>query len=345
LPNYFIANYTATATGAFGEAARTTFTDGNIASATIDMLESTCTTGASSFSFGSTACAHVVATVQGGGTTDWRIQWYAPGVDPAVGPTSHEVGFTEPAGTTTVTRNDTFAPATIGTTWKVVVCKTANSGKCSAGNQVASATFAVVKGDQTITFGALPNKTFGDSPVTVSATGGGSTSPVTFAVGAADNCTSGGTNGATITITGAGSCTVTAAQAGSANYNAASPVARTFSIAKASATLALSNLSATYDGSPHAATVTTSPSGLSGVSITYDGSATAPTNAGSYAVVASLTNANYQASNAAGTLVIAKASATLSLSDLSATYDGSAHAATTTTSPSGLSGVSVTYDG
>ena len=76
---------------------------------------------------------------------------------------SHEVGFTEPAGTTTVTRNDTFAPATIGTTWKVVVCKTANSGKCSAGNQVASATFAVVKGDQTIN-SALSNKTFGDSP-------------------------------------------------------------------------------------------------------------------------------------------------------------------------------------
>ena len=208
-----------------------------------------------------------------------------------------------------------------------------------------SRTFSIAKANQVITFAALGPKTFGDAPFTVSASGGASGNPVTFSVGATDNCTNGGTNGATITMTGAGSCTVTAAQAGSANYNAASLVARTFSIAKASATLALSNLSATYDGSPHAATVTTSPSGLSGVSITYDGSATAPTNAGSYAVVASLTNANYQASNAAGTLVIAKASATLSLSDLSATYDGSAHAATTTTSPSGLSGVSVTYDG
>src|SRR6266566_10025022 len=431
LPNYFIATYTATATGAIGDTAKTTFTDGTITNATIQMRDNSCTTAQSSFPFGSTACAHVVATVQGGGTTDWRIQWYAPGVDPAAGPSSHELGFTEPAGTTSATRNDTFVPPTIGT-WTVVVCKTANSGKCSAGNQQTTATFAVVKADQTITFAALASKTFGDSPFTVSATGGGSPNPVTFTVGATDNCTSGGTNGATTTITGAGSCTVTANQAGNTNYNAATPVSRLFSIAKASqtitfaaltgktfndppftvsatggasgnpvtfsvgatdnctsggtngatititgagtctvtaaqngntnydaatsvprtfsigkatATLALSNLSAMYDGSSHAATVTTSPSGLSGVSVTYDGSATAPTNAGSYAVVASLSNANYQASNATGTLVIGKASATLALSNLSATYDGSSHAATVTTSPSGLSGVSVTYDG
>jgi hypothetical protein len=42
------------------------------------------------------------------------------------------------------------------------------------------------------------------------------------------------------------------------------------------------------------------------VSVTYDGSAQAPTNAGSYRVVASLTNPNYEARNATGTLVIAK---------------------------------------
>ena len=48
-----------------------------------------------------------------------------------------------------------------------------------------------------------------------------------------------------------------------------------------------------YDATPKSATVTTTPSGLAGVSVTYDGSATAPTNAGSYAVVATLTNQDY----------------------------------------------------
>ena len=75
-------------------------------------------------------------------------------------------------------------------------------------------TFSIAKASQTITFGALVGKTFGDSAFTVSASGGGSGNPVTFT--AVGNCTSGGTNGATITITGAGSCTVTANQAGNA---------------------------------------------------------------------------------------------------------------------------------
>src|SRR5213078_3108005 len=93
------------------------------------------------------------------------------------------------------------------------------------------------------------------------------------------------------------------------------------------------------------ATVTTNPAGLSGVTVTYDGSTTAPTNAGSYAVVASLSNPNYAAPPATGTLVIALANATLSLSNLNQTYDGSPKPATLTTNPAGLSGVTVTYDG
>src|SRR5207247_1986716 len=71
----------------------------------------------------------------------------------------------------------------------------------------------------------------------------------------------------------------------------------------------------------------------------------APTNAGSYAVVASLNNANYTASNATGTLTITKGTATLTLSNLTQNYDGSPKPVTVTTSPAGLSGVSITYDG
>lgn len=76
------------------------------------------------------------------------------------------------------------------------------------------------------------------------------------------------------------------------------------------ATVTLGNLSATYDGTPKSATATTSPTGLT-VAFTYDGSSTPPTNAGSYAVVGTVTGSSYTGS-ATGTLVIAKATQTIS---------------------------------
>nr|MBB6232349.1 gliding motility-associated-like protein [Mucilaginibacter sp. FT3.2] len=128
------------------------------------------------------------------------------------------------------------------------------------------------------------------------------------------------------------------------NYTAANATGNLV-ISKASATISLAGLTATYDGTAKSATATTTPVGLSGVTLTYDGSATAPTNAGTYAVVASLTNANYTAADASGSLVIGKASATISLAGLTAAYDGTAKLATATTTPAALSGVTLTYDG
>ena len=101
---------------------------------------------------------------------------------------------------------------------------------------------------------------------------------------------------------------VTYSYASTANFNAASDNSTSITVNKAPANITLSNLNQTYDGTAKSATATTSPAGLNVVSITYNGSATSPTNANSYPVVASLTNANYQATNATGTLVIAKAS-------------------------------------
>jgi sugar lactone lactonase YvrE len=84
--------------------------------------------------------------------------------------------------------------------------------------------------------------------------------------------------------------------------------------------------------------------GTSGiVTLTYNGSSIAPTAPGSYSLVATLDDPNYQGS-ATGTLVIAKAPATVTLGDLAATWDGVSHAATATTSPSGKA-VNFTYDG
>jgi hypothetical protein len=77
-----------------------------------------------------------------------------------------------------------------------------------------------------------------------------------------------------------------------------------FTYIKASAGITLSNLTPTYNGTAKAAVVTTVPAGLV-VSTTYNDSATAPTNAGSYTVVATISDSNYQGS-ASGTLTIGK---------------------------------------
>ena len=69
----------------------------------------------------------------------------------------------------------------------------------------------------------------------------------------------------------------------------------------------------------------------------------APTNAGTYAVKATVNDNNYEGT-ATGTLVIEKAQATLNLSDLSQTYNGNPRQATVATVPAGLN-VDVTYDG
>ncbi len=89
-------------------------------------------------------------------------------------------------------------------------------------------TFAIAKRDQSITFGALAGRTYGDAAFGVTASAG-SGLPVTFT--ASGDCTV-DADGDPVTITAAGSCTITAAQAGNANWNAASRVERTFTIAK-----------------------------------------------------------------------------------------------------------------
>ena len=91
---------------------------------------------------------------------------------------------------------------------------------------------------------------------------------------------------------------------------------------KATATVALSNLSQTYDGSVKPATVTTTPAGLS-VAITYDGSATVPTAAGIYPVIATIIDANYSGTTS-GSLIIAKATPLITWPAPAAIYTGSA---------------------
>ncbi|HUJ18768.1 MAG TPA: Ig-like domain-containing protein, partial [Nitrospirota bacterium] len=115
-----------------------------------------------------------------------------------------------------------------------------------------------------------------------------------------------------------------------------------FFAAKTVATVTLGSLNQVYNGAPQVATATTTPAGLN-VTFTYNGSSTAPTNAGNYAVVGTINDPTYQGS-ASGTLVISKATATVTLGSLNQTYDGTQKSASATTNPVGLS-VTFTYNG
>lgn len=87
---------------------------------------------------------------------------------------------------------------------------------------------------QTITFNALPAKTYGNANFSPGATSTNNTIPITY--------TSSNTNVATIVgnnirITGAGTTTITASQAGSAIYFPAQSVSRTLTVSKANLTV------------------------------------------------------------------------------------------------------------
>ena len=117
-------------------------------------------------------------------------------------------------------------------------------------------------------------------------------------------------------------------------------------VSKGAATVTLNSgsLAQTYDGTAKVATATTTPNGLT-VTYTYNGFSTAPTTAGSYPVLATISDPNYQGT-ATGTLVISKATGTVTLNSgsLAQTYDGTAKVATATTTPNGLT-VTYTYNG
>ena len=161
----------------------------------------------------------------------------------------------------------------------------------------------LVKGDQAITFPQPADSIYGDAPFTVSATGGASGAPVTFA--AAGACSSSGLNGATITIGAPGLCTITASQAGSIIYNAAPDIVDTLTVAPAAQAITFASLpNRTYGD----ASFTVSASGgASGNTVTFvasgacassgvDGATVQILAAGACTVTASQAgNANYAA--------------------------------------------------
>jgi MBG domain/Trehalose utilisation len=156
---------------------------------------------------------------------------------------------------------------------------------------------------QTIDFGPLSDKAYGNPDFSISATAS-SGLPVSFT--ANGPCSVVGT---LVSITGVGACTLTAQQAGNEDFQPATDVSRSFNIAKGQATITLTIPSPVFDGTAKSASATTNPAGLAGLTLTYTqgGSSVTPVNAGAYQVSATLNNPNYQASPASGTLTIQQA--------------------------------------
>jgi autotransporter-associated beta strand protein len=118
---------------------------------------------------------------------------------------------------------------------------------------------------QTITFGALPAQTYGDSPFALTATAS-SGLPVSYSSANTDVAT---VSGSTVTIVGAGSTVITATQGGNGTYAAATPVNQTLVVNQASQAITFGALAPLLDdASPFSLTATAS----SGLAVTYTSS-------------------------------------------------------------------------
>jgi hypothetical protein len=151
----------------------------------------------------------------------------------------------------------------------------------------------------------------------------------------------GGTN---LTFQNEGTVTLEVRQPGNVNYHAAPTLTNRFNVTKTPLTISITNVvNKTYDGAAVGDIgVETTPVGID-CSITYNGTTNRPLNAGTYAILANSADWRY-VGTATATLQIAKATATVELSDINHVYDGTSKSATATPTPNGLV-TDVRYDG
>ena len=226
----------------------------------------------------------------------------------------------------TLAANGTLSgkPAAAGT-YAFTVAATDASAAAMGGpfSGTVAASLTVEKAAQAIGFAPLADVNVGSAPVALSATGGASGNPVTFASLTAPVCTVAGN---AVTIIRTGTCAIRASQAGSANYLAAADVDRSFAVKALVVAVSPATLpAATYDkafAQAFAATGGNAPYAFSvdagtlppGVSLAANGTLSGkPAAAGTYAFTVSATDASTAASGgpfsgtAAVTLTVDKA--------------------------------------
>jgi outer membrane protein OmpA-like peptidoglycan-associated protein len=266
------------------------------------------------------------------------------------GDTAFTVSATASSGLTVSFASTTTGVCTVsGTTVTIVAAGTCAIRASQAGDASTAAaanvdqSFTVAQAAQTISFGALSGKTYGDAAFAVSATASSGLT-VSFASTTTGVCTVSGT---TVTIVTAGSCTIRATQAGDGNYLAATAFDRSFTIAQAAqSALTLTSTTGTYGSTVALTTSGGSGTGTVSYAVTTAGSAgctvsgttLTAASAGTCDVTATKpADTNYLAeSSAATTVTFALATQTISFGALSGKTYGDAAFGISATASSGL---------
>jgi len=218
----------------------------------------------------------------------------APGTGSLLGTTNLDIGTAVGNGSVSFTNLRVDSAGT-----KQLTASAAGLGSSN------SAIFSVGKGDQTINFASLTDKTYGNSPFPLSATASSGLA-VSFGVFSGPASVS----GTTASITRAGGVVIRASQAGDANYNAAPSVNQGFTVN--AAPLSVTANSYTRDYGTANPIFTGSIVGIQNsdnITGTYSTTATIDSSPGTYSIVPAVIDPdnklpNYSASFANGVLTV-----------------------------------------
>ncbi len=220
----------------------------------------------------------------------------------------------------------------------------AGNGNYNPATQVQQS-FAITRTAQTISFGGLGGKDYGDAPFGVSATASSGLA-VTFGSTTPAVCSVSGSN---VTILHAGTCTVQASQAGNGTWLPATPVSQGFMVAKLPISVTAADKTITY-GQPDPAF--TFAYGAFAYTDSAGGIDTAPTCAvsGAHANVANYTitcsggvDNDYSFNYASGTLTVQKADQAITFTSPAPVPPVAGGPTYTPTATGGASGNAVTF--
>jgi hypothetical protein len=234
----------------------------------------------------------------------------------------------------------------------VISVTVSNPGPGGGTSNAQTYTITSNKLGQTITFNPITPHTFGDAPFGLTATASSGLG-VSFSI--VGGTGSGTINGTTLTITGAGTITIQADQAGNASFNPAPPVQQTLTVNKANQTITFGALANKLVSDPPFNLAATSTSGLV-VTFTATIGANLVNINGNTVTLVAIGSVTIQANQAGNNnfnaappvnqgFTIAKGTALLTLNTPTQIADGTPKVATVTTTPPGLTGVVITYNG
>jgi MBG domain (YGX type) len=282
LPNWFVAKYRVTATGASGAVATHTFTDSNYyvknasntpagvaVSYKIETFSSEDCSGTGSVKFDGMLTGPNAASAQAIDQDAGSVRFTYVGANGGYGFDKWQLD-NHPPGRGGATDG---APVTGGRS--ATICDSAKNG-----GTVTYVSFSKqAKQDQTITFNALDDRTYGDADFQLNAT---ASSNLEVSYSASGSCS---VDADKVRITAAGSCTITASQLGNANFNTATAVDRSFTILRRAITVTADAKSKVYGTADPALTAqVTGGSLLNGDSLSGDLSRDAGENVGEHAI-------------------------------------------------------------